>query len=118
MIRTWPGQTEEQWIKECRRDQHLTQRERDLEIREHLRQLDKKLERHKTMLQVNEGEDKKPPSERFDNYDHPDSLGNKVATVIWLIVMGVGAIFKGNWVIWIITTWIWIKYITRHHKKK
>lgn len=49
-------------------------------------------------------------------YDHPNTMENSTATVLWIVVMLVGSIFKGNWVIWIVATIIWLKFITRHKK--
>ena len=51
-------------------------------------------------------------------YDHPNTMENSTATILWIVVMIVGAIFKGNFAIWIIATIIWWKFITRHKKKK
>lgn len=49
-------------------------------------------------------------------YDHPNTMENSTATVLWIAVMVVGSIFKGNWVIWIIATVIWAKFMTRHDR--
>ena len=51
-------------------------------------------------------------------YDHPNTMENSTATILWIVVMIVGTIFKGNFAIWIIATIIWWKFITRHKKKK
>lgn len=48
--------------------------------------------------------------------DHPNTMENSTATVLWIVVMLVGSIFKGNWMIWIIATVIWAKFITRHNR--
>lgn len=48
--------------------------------------------------------------------DHPNTMENSTATVVWAVVMLVGSIFKGNWIIWIIATVIWAKFITRHDR--
>jgi hypothetical protein len=48
--------------------------------------------------------------------DHPNTMEDSTATVLWIVVMLIGSIFKGNWVIWIIATVIWWKFITRHSK--
>jgi hypothetical protein len=48
--------------------------------------------------------------------DHPNTMEDGTATVLWIVVMLVGSIFKGNWVIWIIATVIWAKFITRYKK--
>jgi hypothetical protein len=47
-------------------------------------------------------------------HDHPNTMEDSTATVVWIIVMLVGSIFKGNWIIWIIATVIWAKFITRY----
>lgn len=53
------------------------------------------------------------PPERCD---HPNTMEDSTATVLWIVVMLVGSIFKGNWVIWIIATVVWAKFITRYKK--
>lgn len=47
-------------------------------------------------------------------FDHPDSLENDEATILYVVAMAVSTIFKGNWILWIIWTIIWWKYINRH----
>ena len=49
-------------------------------------------------------------------YDHPNTMENSTATILWIVVMIVGSIFKGNWMIWIIATVIWFRFITRHSR--
>ena len=53
-------------------------------------------------------------SEKY--YDHPNTMEDGTATFFWIVAMVVGAIFKGNWVIWIIATTVWLRFITRHKK--
>lgn len=48
--------------------------------------------------------------------DHPNTMENGTATFFYIIAMLVGSIFKCNWVIWIIATVIWAKFITRHNR--
>lgn len=48
--------------------------------------------------------------------DHPNTIENGTATFFYIIAMLVGSIFKGNWVIWIIATVIWARFITRYNK--
>ena len=48
--------------------------------------------------------------------DHPNTMENGTATLFWIIIMVIGSIFKGNWVIWIVATAIWLKFILRHNK--
>ena len=39
------------------------------------------------------------------------SLENDEATVVWIVVMLVGTIFRDNWLIWIVATIWYIDYI-------
>ena len=114
MIRTWPGQTKEEWMKEWERNQKLTPEEREKEIDEYIKQNNKKWEEKKSKQMLNY----QNQQIQFGNYDHPNSLENDEATIVWIVVMAIATIFKGNWIIWIIATIIWRKYITRHKIKK
>ena len=117
MVRTWPGQTKEEWLEERRRDRALTDEERDREMDEYLKSVDEKWEKIHA-----DDENKRPKKqsaeEMFKNYDHPNSLENDEATILWIVVMAVATIFKGNWVIWIVATIIWRRHINRHKIKK
>lgn len=49
----------------------------------------------------------------YINSDHPNTIENGSATFLYIVVMAVGAIFKGNWMIWIIATIIYLRFINR-----
>lgn len=49
-------------------------------------------------------------------YDHPNTMENSTATILWIVVMIVGSIFKDRWMLWIVATVIWAKFITRHDR--
>lgn len=117
MVRTWPGQTYEEWVEERRRDAALTAEEKSQEMNEYLKSVDKKCESYRSG-EFEKRAPKESVEEQFQRYDHPNSLENSEATIIWIIVMAVGTIFKGNWIIWIVATIIWRRYITRHKIKK
>jgi hypothetical protein len=53
------------------------------------------------------------PRERCD---HPNTMENSTATLIWIVSMIVSMLFKGGWVLCIIETIIWLKFITRYSK--
>lgn len=55
-----------------------------------------------------------PPKK--ETFDHPNTMENSSATVLWIVVMVVGSIFKARWLLWIIATVIWVRFITRHHR--
>jgi hypothetical protein len=50
--------------------------------------------------------------------DNPNSLDNGEATVSWIIIMIVGAIFNARWLIWIVATVIYLNYIFRYQIRK
>ena len=50
------------------------------------------------------------PKQRCDS---PYTMEDSTATVLWIVVLLVGSIFKGNWIIWIVATIIWLKFISR-----
>ena len=115
MIRTWPGQTKEEWMKEYERNKKLTTEERERELDNYIKQNNTRWDAARRKEQEVKQQISQDP---FENCDHPNSLENSEATIIWIVVMAVGTIFKGNWIIWIIATIIWRKYITRHKIKK
>ena len=115
MIREWPGQTKEEWLKEYQRNKNLTPEEREKELNDFIaevKQQDEEKERARA------SRTQQTQQNLFENYDHPNSLENSEETIIWIVVMAVGTLFKGNWIIWIIATIIWRWYITRHKIKK
>lgn len=65
-----------------------------------------------TLIETNELEQK----DFHGDCDSPYTMENSTATFLWIVVMVVGSIFKDNWIIWIIATVIWARFITRHNK--
>jgi hypothetical protein len=47
--------------------------------------------------------------------DHPNTMENGTATFLWIVVMIISILFKGGWVLCILETIIWWKFITRHN---
>lgn len=56
------------------------------------------------------------PNRFHGDCDHPSTIENGTATFFWIVSLLVGAIFKGGWSIWVVSTIIWWKFITRHNK--
>lgn len=56
-------------------------------------------------------DESKIPPERCDS---PYTMEDSTATFLWIVVMVIGSIFKGNWIIWIIATIVWRKFVTRY----
>ena len=113
--------TKEEWDKEGERWHSLTSEQRQKESADYERKLHEELAKSDAEWKKRKEEQQKKsqtPEEFFKNCDHPNSLENSEATIIWIAVMAVGTIFKGNWIIWIVATVIWWRYITRHTRRK
>lgn len=114
--------TKEEWDKECERWRKLTPKQRQNESDEYEKKFYEELNKKNAEWDKKKQEEKQKksqsPEDFFKNCDHPHSLENDEATIIWLVVMAVGTIFKGNWIIWIVATVIWWRYINRHKKNK
>ena len=48
-------------------------------------------------------------------FDHPNTMENGTATFFWIVSLIAGALFKDGWMIWVISTFIWLRFITRHN---
>ena len=48
--------------------------------------------------------------------DHPNTMEDSTATVFWIVAMVVSLLFKGGWILCILETITWYKFITRHNK--
>lgn len=53
------------------------------------------------------------PKKKKQKYDNYYALENDEATILYIIVMIVGALFNARWVIWIGATYAWYMHITR-----
>lgn len=85
-------------------------------IQQHGIKMKKEEEQRKLEEMQRRGITPQPPKK--PQFDHPDSLENDEATVLWIFVMLGGSIFRDRIGIWIIATIIWWRYITRHSRKK
>ena len=48
--------------------------------------------------------------------DHPNTMENSTATFVWIVAMIVSVLFKGGWVLCILETIIWFRFVTRYKK--
>lgn len=46
--------------------------------------------------------------------DHPNTMEDSTATILWIVVMIISLLFKGGWVLCILETLIWFKFIARY----
>ena len=51
-----------------------------------------------------------------EHHDHPNTMENGPATILYIFTMIGGAIFNDRWLIWIIATIIFIRFINRHNR--
>lgn len=51
------------------------------------------------------------------NCDSVYTMDNDEATILYIVVMIVGAIFEDRWLIWIAATFIYYMHITRHNRR-
>ena len=119
MIRTWPGQTKEEWIKEYNRDKALTPEERRKEWDEYYTKIKKENEERNVQRKKElEERSQKDAEWTYVNVESPNSLDNGEATVYWIIAMVVGSIFYERLSIWIIATALWLGRIFRHELRQ
>ena len=61
-------------------------------------------------------QDEKDLEERrkaYVEHDHPSTIENGTATILYIIVMVIGAIFKGRLLIWVMASFIYFRFINR-----
>lgn len=115
MIKTWPGQTKEEWIEEYKKHQAMTVEELNAEIKQiHEETLkwheERQVEKHK----IQEANAKNS----YVYGDHPSTMENSTATVLYIIIMLVGIIFTDGWLIWIFASIVYFRFITRYERRK
>ena len=54
------------------------------------------------------------PKEYYKKCDKPGTMDNATATIFYIIIMIVGAIFYDRLIIWAVATAIYLKHIFRH----
>ena len=58
------------------------------------------------------------PQEYYRKCDKPGTMDNTTATIFYIIIMIVGAIFYDRWLIWVVATIIYLAHIFRHEIRK
>ena len=54
--------------------------------------------------------------EQMRNSDHPDTMEDGTALLLYIVIMIGGAIFVDRWLIWIVATVIYFNFRNRHKK--
>lgn len=114
---------EEAWDAECKRWSSLTAEQQKQETEDYYANLrkewKKKDEERKQKEYILKEEKKIKDAESTYVYtDSVNSLENTEATILWIVVMAIGAIFNDRWLIWIPATLIWLSYISRYKIRK
>lgn len=48
--------------------------------------------------------------------DHPNTIEDSTATIFWVAAMIISLLFKGGWILCLVETIIWLKFITKYKK--
>ena len=75
-------------------------------------------EMHREAIEREKKRQKSDQPKPYENkhFDHPNTMENDLATVLYVIVMVGGVIFNDRWLIWIAATIIYFRHITRHDR--
>jgi hypothetical protein len=97
--------------REFERWKALTSKERQAEIEAYYKEFE---QRKKTNPINKENQIIENAKNTYIYTDTVNSMENCEATILWLVVMGVGAIFNDRLIIWIVATIIWLSHIFRY----
>ena len=96
---TWEDITEEK--EKCKQEQE--------DFEKHLEEL-----RHEYLKERGFKQLKKYNKNFYGNCDRPGTMENGFATLLWGVAMVVSLLFKRGWILCILETIAWMKFITRH----
>ncbi len=68
------------------------------------------------VLEESKNIDDKQIETQNTHYDHPNTMEDSSAIILYIVVMLGGVIFIDRWLIWIVATVIFVRFITRHKK--
>ena len=57
-----------------------------------------------------------PKNDFYGDCDHPNTMENSTATVLYILVMMGSLIFKDFLLIWVVASFIYFRFITRHKR--
>ena len=115
MIKTWPGQTNEEWAEEYRKAYYQTPEERHKEVQlAYEKMLKRQKEEQAETRRIQEANAKNS----YVYGDHPSTMENSTATVLYIIIMLVGIIFTDRWLLWIFASIVYFRFITRYERRK
>ena len=61
--------------------------------------------------------DEEKLKEMYVNSESPNSLDESTATFWYIVIMVGGIIFKDRWLIWIMASWVYFSFLTRHSRR-
>lgn len=74
--------------------------------------------REETEKKLNAPQERSWQEQMYVDTEHPDTMSNGYATVLYIVVMIGSLIFKDFWLIWIAATFLWVKHITRRARRQ
>lgn len=83
-------------------------------LHEYLQQQQAKRREEKKKAEIEKYGPPKEVEKKTPHYDHPNTMEDSTATVLYIVVMIGGLIFVDWWLLWIMATAIYLKFITRH----
>ena len=115
MIKTWPGQTKEEWLEEYKKHQAMTVEEVNAEIKQ---MREETLKWHEERRIENQKIQEINAKNSYVYGDHPSTMENSTATILYIIIMLVSIIFVDRWLIWIFASIVYFRFITRYERRK
>lgn len=107
--------TKEELMKEYERKQNRTPEEVEKEQQELYDKINKNIEEYQKKHQKQQ---KLNNENVYGDWDHPNTMENSSATILYIIVMAVSIIFVDGWIVWIVASIIYFRFITRHKRRK
>ena len=111
--------SKQEFIEECHRWNSLTVEEQQAECDAYMSEIRESFKKEVEERKQKEYEKSLKGAECSYVYsDTVNSLENSEATIIWIVVMLVSALFKDGWIMWIVATIMWLSHICRYKIRK
>ena len=73
---------------------------------------------HQLYLEATGQKERSWQEQMYVDADNPSTIDNCTATIWYIIIMVVGAIFKDRLMLWVMATFIWWRHITRKSRRQ
>ena len=89
-----------------------------LGLEKYYKQQKEKREKEEAEKKLNASQERSWQEQMYVDTEHPDTMSNGYATVLYIVVMIGSLIFKDFLLIWIAATFLWVKHITRRARRQ